>query len=150
MWSVFPCLTRQAAVVSAGEAPLQKHAMYPFQSREGSSGFEFVDLYEDDKTPLVRHVRPGSPDDLSALWRAAIRGEHIESNEMQLLKIVYGQAVESRGRDRSRGGHDVDTPMLFHVVYCVAREPAVEAWLASKSQEWKGTDKKGKWVERDG
>jgi hypothetical protein len=124
--------------------------MYAFATREASSGFEFVDLYDDEKAPLVRHVRPGSPDDLSALWKAAIRGEHIESNEMQLLKIVYGQAVESRGRDRAKGGHDVDTPMLFHVVYCAAREPAVEAWLAAKSTEWKGTDKKGKWVEREG
>ncbi len=135
--------------MSAGETPLQRQALYAFQSREASSGFEFVDLYEDDKAALVRHLRPGAPDDLAPLWRAAVRGEHIESCETQLLKMVYGQAVESRGRG-ARGGHDVDTPMLFHVVHCVARDPTVDAWLAAKSPEWKGTDKKGKWVERDG
>ncbi len=107
-------------------------------------------MYEDDKTSLVRHLRPGATDEVGGLCKAAIKSEHIESNEMQLLKFVYGQAVESRGRDRAKGGHDVDTPMLFHVVYCVARDAAADAWLASKSAEWKGTDKKGKWVEREG
>jgi hypothetical protein len=60
---------------------------------------------------MVRHLKLPA-DDLNAMTK--ISTQHLDSNETQLLKIVYGQAVESR----ARGGkvHDVHTPMLLHVV----------------------------------
>ncbi len=127
----------EAAVIGAGDVPLQKHAgltEYTAQLQSAGndvSGFEFVDLFCGN-APLARHLRLPT-DDLMLLSKSAIGAAHLESNETQLLKIVYGQAVESR----ARGGksHDVHTPMLLHVVYSVVKDAAADAWLSGLAKQ---------------
>ena len=143
----------ELANIAPDDVPLQKMSAvndYKALWTKDNSGFEFVDLYADKTNPMMRHLRiGGNPDDISWMLQLPIRSDHLQSNETQLLKLIYGQQVESRARERQKS-HDIHSPMLFHVLYCFAADAATDSWLAQKSTEWKPTDKKSKWFEREG
>lgn len=125
-------------------------------SKDGEpSGYEYLDLYANKEAPMVRGLR-GSVDGLFEKGDVAlppVPSDGLQSVESQLLKFIYGQAVDSRKVGKQ--GHDVHTPMLFHVALCLQRTPAVDTLLGSwqtapKTSEWKGLTDKGKWHARDG